>query len=188
MGHPSTDSFCNTLAEKYAEGAKKAGAEVKIINIGDLKFDPILHEGYKKIQKLEPDLLRAQKNISWAEHLVLIHPVWWGTMPALLKGLMDRIILPGFGFRYEKNANGKNNGKISRLLKGKSARLILTLGEGWLAYRILGRLAERIDKEVCMFCGIAPVKTTVFTKAETANDKTKNKWLKKIFLMGKNRR
>jgi|SRR3989304_5289898 len=92
------NSFCGVLAEAYIEGAKAAGADIKQLYLGELKFDPILWHGYKEIQELEEDLKMAQEFILWAEHLVFVYPTWWGTIPALLKGFIDRTFLPGFAF------------------------------------------------------------------------------------------
>ena len=91
LGHPSTTSFCSALADTYSHSAKIAGHEVRVLRLGDLVFDPILHNGYSEIQPLEPDLLSAQSDILWATHLTFVFPIWWGGIPALLKGFIDRI-------------------------------------------------------------------------------------------------
>lgn len=74
--HPSQNSLCAALAQSYTRGAEAAGHEVRNLALGALRFDPILHEGYNRIQPLEPDLLAAQEAISWAEHLVFVYPIW----------------------------------------------------------------------------------------------------------------
>jgi NAD(P)H dehydrogenase (quinone) len=104
MGHPNKDSFGNSLADVYERGAINANAEIRRINLADLSFDPILHQGYKEIQTFEPDLQKAQQDILWAEHLVFVYPIWWGNLPALVKGFVDRVFLPGFAFKYRPNS------------------------------------------------------------------------------------
>lgn len=86
LGHPSDDSFCGALADAYVEAAKVSGAEVRQLRLGTIGFDPVLHDGYAKIQPLEPGLLQAQADILWAEHLAFVYPIWWGGIPALMKG------------------------------------------------------------------------------------------------------
>ncbi|MEK7129079.1 MAG: NAD(P)H-dependent oxidoreductase, partial [Patescibacteria group bacterium] len=74
LGHSDNETTCGSFATAYEEGAKETGYEVKRVNLGDLKFDPILHKGYKVIQELEPDLLALQNDFRWAEHIVLFYP------------------------------------------------------------------------------------------------------------------
>jgi putative NADPH-quinone reductase len=97
LGHPSNASLCSALADTYTHAAKIAGHEVRVLRLGDLTFDPILHDGYQQIQPLEPDLLSAQSDILWATHLTFVFPIWWGGIPALLKGLstvFSYLVLP----------------------------------------------------------------------------------------------
>ena len=139
LGHPRSDSFCGALAEAYAEGARAGGSEVRAISLGSLPFDPILRDGYAKIQPLEPDLVAAQASIRWAEHLVFVYPLWWGAMPALLKGFIDRVFLPGFAFKFR-------DGSVfwDRLLAGRSAHLLVTMDTPpW--YRVLSDGSPDVD-------------------------------------------
>ncbi|MBK5535525.1 NAD(P)H-dependent oxidoreductase [Pseudomonas sp. TH08] len=93
LGHPSASSFCAALAEGYAQSALEAGHEVRQLRLGALDFDPVLCAGYQQVQALEDDLSGAQSDILWAEHLTLVYPIWWGGIPALLKGFFDRVLL-----------------------------------------------------------------------------------------------
>ena len=123
LGNPNADTYSGRLADAYVEGARASGFEVERININDLKFDPILHQGYKEIQQLEPDLLMVQEKIRWADHIVFIYPNWWCSMPAVMKGMFDRMWLPGFAFNFDKQTK-----KCIQRLKGKTAHVIIVAG------------------------------------------------------------
>lgn len=116
LGHSSSQSMCASLARNYADAARQSGAEVRLLSLGEMYFDPILRHGYAHAQPLEPDLRDAQIDIAWAQHLVWVYPIWWGGLPALLKGFLDRIFLPGFAFKYRANSV-----LWDRLLTGRTA-------------------------------------------------------------------
>lgn len=153
LGHPDKDTKCGSFADAYERGARAAGHEVRRVNIGDLKYDPILHLGYKVIQPLEPDLVAVQDNIKWCEHLVVFYPSWWSTMPALLKGLFDRIWIPSFAFMFKKE--GFMAGMFwKRLLAGRSARVYVTSdSHPILARFIFGDTTNEIKKCILWFAG-----------------------------------
>jgi putative NADPH-quinone reductase len=155
LGHPDAASFNGALATTYADAARNAGAEVETIHLADLQFDPVLHHGYRQVQPLEPDLVKAQELIRWCSHLVVVYPIWWGGPPALLKGFIDRALLPGFAFHHRPNSVLQD-----QLLKGRSARLICTMDAplwyDWLAYRRATTLT--MDLVTLRYCGFSPVR------------------------------
>ena len=120
-GHPNADSYCHSLAEAYKKGSISTGNKVELLHLSDLNFNLNLSHGYAKRTELEPDLMYAQKKIQWANHIVIIHPVWWGSVPALLKGFFDRVLLPGFAFKYKENSV-----MWDKLLTGKTGHVIYT--------------------------------------------------------------
>jgi putative NADPH-quinone reductase len=180
-GHPDKESFCTELAKSYKKGADSTNANCKLINLFELTFDPILHNGYRKRTELEPDLITAQEEISKADHLVFVYPTWWGTYPALLKGFIDRVFLPKFAFRYRENSV-----LWDKLLKGKTARLIVTMDTPkwyyWLIFKSPGH--NSMKKGILEFCGIKPVKISSLGPVKQLNEAQRKKWLDQIETLG----
>ncbi|GAA3965624.1 NAD(P)H-dependent oxidoreductase [Allohahella marinimesophila] len=179
-GHPSSESFGCALAEAYLVEAEKNGHEVRMIRLDRLYFDPILHEGYRVVQALEPDLQSAQADMLWAEHLVFVYPVWWGSIPALMKGFLDRTLLPGFAFKYVP-------GKLfpQQLLKGRSAQLLVTMDTPpWYFRWAYGAPAIRQMKKTTLeFCGLRPVGTLAVGPVLNSSPERREVWLEKARLL-----
>lgn len=181
-GNPVADSFSDAISGVYLQGAKNSNHDVKAINIRDLDFDIILRYGYKKDMELESDIIEQQKLLKWCEHLVLITPVWWGSTPALLKGYFDRVLLPGFAYKYRKDSS-----LWDRLLSGRSARVIYTCDTPWwFEWLIRGDSFWKTIKGATLgFCGFKPVKRTRFNMIRKSTDAERKKWLEDIEILGK---
>lgn len=183
LGHPSEASLCSAIANAYLKGAQAAEHEVRFLSLGKLKFDPILRDGYNTIQALEPDLLAAQESIAWAEHLVFVYPIWWGSIPAILKGFFDRIFLPGFAFKFRKDAL-----MVDGLLKHRTAHLIATMDTPPWYYRLVYRMPghNQMKRTILEFCGIKPVKINSFGPVKNSKASTRQKWLTTAYEFGLN--
>ena len=180
-GHPDPESFNSGLTKAYQNGAKKSNAEVSLINIRDLKFNPNLEFGYRKRTELEPDLLSAIKNIKEANHIVWVFPMWWYGYPALMKGFIDRTFLPGITFEYEK---GKAMPKP--LLKGKTGRIIVTADtpKWYDSLFMKNPVINQFKKGTLKFCGINPIKVSYISPIKGSSIEFRNKWLSKIEKLG----
>jgi putative NADPH-quinone reductase len=128
-------------------------------------------------------LLLAQEQIKWAEHIVIIHPVWWGSMPAKLKGFFDRVFLPGFAFEKKPNSVWWD-----KLLVNKTARIITTMDQpGWYYRFRYGRPSYRALKDVTLnFSGIHPVKSTMIGPLRESSKEYRMKMLRKVKGLGEN--
>ncbi|SHN19720.1 Putative NADPH-quinone reductase (modulator of drug activity B) [Pseudomonas asturiensis] len=175
LGHPSDESFCGALTGCYVEAARRAGHDVRVLRLDSLNFDPLLRAGYRVPQPLEPDLIKAQADITWAEHLAFIYPIWWGGIPALMKGFFDRVFLPGYAFQYRP-------GKAfpEQLLKGRTAHLLVTMDTPPWYYRWVYRMPglHQVRKNTLQFCGIKPLNTLMFGPLLGSSSRQRDAWLK----------
>ncbi len=181
LGHPAGDSFCGALVNSYVDGAQAANAEVKVIRLGELTFNPILL-GYKTNIPLEPDLVLAQQAITWAEHIVFVYPLWWGAMPALLKGFIDRTFMPSFAFKYrDKSA------MWDKLLTGRSARLMVTMDWPPWYFKWVNHMPNhyQMKKTILEFCGIKPVRISSFGAIKGSSSQQKENWLAEAKKLGR---
>ncbi|MFV9645785.1 MAG: NAD(P)H-dependent oxidoreductase [Desulfobacterales bacterium] len=181
QGNPDKNSFCDALAESYKKGALRTKADVKEIHVGEIDFDPFLGFGYKKEIELEQGLIDSQHMIKWADHMVFVYPTWWGTMPALLKGFIDRVFLPGFGFQFREGSVWWD-----KLLKGKSARLIVTMDTPpWYFRLFYGRPGHNaMKKSTLEFCGIKPVKISSIGPIKYSKKSKRISWLTQVEKLG----
>lgn len=182
LGHPVADSLCGALARSYSDAAAGSGHEVRRINLGELSFDPLLRHGYAEPQELEPDLVEAQRQLRWAEHVVFVYPTWWGSMPALMKGFIDRTFLPGFAFKYHRRSP-----LWTRLLAGRTAELLITMDTPPLFNRLvnLSPGERQMKRSVLQFTGLRPTRATSFGKVRGSSPAKRAKWIAKAGRLGR---
>jgi len=181
VGTPKSISLCHALGEAYAQGARSEGHVVRMLKLGELEFDPVLRSGYEQSQNLEHDLLEAQREIHWAEHLVFVYPVWWGGLPSLLSGFFDRVFMPGFAFK----AHGRKH-PANELLKGRTAELLVTMDTPKRYFRwVYGAPAHRqMVRTVLAFCGIKTSRLTEFAPVRTSSEEQRQRWIRQAEVLG----
>ena len=182
QGHPDPAGghFVHALASAYEGAARDAGHEVKRIDIARLDF-PLLHNAQEwEWKPPTPSVVQAQQAIAWAEHLVILYPLWLGDMPALLKGFFEQALRPGFAIG--KAAPGR---MWKKLLKGRSARIVVTMGMPAFFYSVYYRAhsLKSLKRNILEFCGIAPVRTTVIGMVEGRKE-AREDWLMKLSVLG----
>lgn len=187
QGHPDASAahFGDSLADAYARGAQRAGHEVRQIRIAELDFPLLRSKADWDTQAPPPVLQRAQDAIRWAEHIVLFFPLWLGGMPAIAKGFLEQVLRPGFAF--ERLSEGRMGVK---LLKGRSARIVVTMGMPALVYRWYFRAhsLKALERNILGFVGIAPVHETLIGMVEGMDDVQRAQWLRRFEAMGREAR
>lgn len=160
QGHPDAAAphLCHALAAAYVQGAREAGHEVRELDIATLDFPLLRDPGDWTQAHLPPTLQAAQQHIQWADHLVLVFPLWLGDMPALVKAFLEQVMRPGFGVQ-------RNEGELQgrKLLGGRSARIIVTMGMPAALYRwyFRAQALSLLERNIFGFVGIAPVRRTL---------------------------
>lgn len=184
QGHPDGGArhFDHALADAYAEGAAAAGHELRVIQVAALDF-PLLRSKADWDDGALPEGLReAQQAIGWAGHLVIFHPLWLGTMPALLKGFLEQVLRPGFASVRADTRSGWKPG-----LAGKSARVVITMGMPAFAYRWLygAHSLKNLKRNILGFCGVRPVRASLIGMVEAGGPARHARWLEKMRALGR---
>lgn len=182
--NPSRFSYTACLAEEYEINAKNSGFEVEILTLRDMEFDPILHFGYNRSQALEPDLKKAQELIQWCEHLVIVSPVWWYSMPALLKGFIDRVFLPNFAFSVKTSPKRQ----LTKLLKNKTATVIYTYGgpKKNMANNYKDPFGLQLKQGLLYFCGFKNINTySLYETVGFNNIRRRANFIEEVIKLGK---
>lgn len=181
-GHPDATAahYIHALADAYESGARQGGNEVKRIDVARLDFG-VLRSAADWQEGAPPAPIRAaQEAITWSEHLVILFPLWLGDMPALLKAFFEQVARPGF-------AIGKAQpGRLpKKLLAGRSARIIVTMGMPAFFYRLYYRAhsVKGLARNVLQFCGIHPVRISYIGMVEGKSE-TRAGWLAKMAALG----
>lgn len=180
LGHPRSASFCGALAEAYLAGAAKAGAQTRAIRIADLQFNLAEPADFEQFA-MEPDLEGVQESLHWADHIALVYPNWWGAAPGQLRTVFERVLMPGFAFKYHDKGLGWN-----RLLKGRTGELLVTMDTPPFFYKwVYGAAGDRImARRTFDFCGIRPVRATHFGAVRKSTPETRKQWLARAEALG----
>jgi putative NADPH-quinone reductase len=183
QGHPDASRvhFGHALADSYAAAAIAAGHAVRRVEVGRLDFPLLRTQEEWNTGPLPAGLREAQAAIGRADHLVVLFPLWQGTMPALLKGFFEQVLRPGFALRYEDRRFPY------KALAGKSARVIVTMGMPAFWYRWFFRAhgVRGLERSILAFCGIKPVRESLVGLVESKGDTGRRKWLDEMVALGR---
>ena len=180
-GHPdpAPGRFVHALAERCAEGAAIAGHELRRIVVADLTFPLIATRQDWENGEPVADIRTAQEAISWAEHIIILYPLWLGDMPALLKAFFEQVMRPGYAFLPH------DGGFPRKKLKGRSAHVVVTMGMPAFFYRLFygAHSVKSLERNILKFVGIAPVRHSLLGNVE-ASAAAREGWLEDMFTLG----
>lgn len=186
LGHPDDDPnrFCRALAESYLQGARQAGHTVTFCDLSVLDF-PLVRsrsDWHLGQEATPPALIPAQQALQAADRIVLIYPLWFGTMPALLKGFLEQVLRPGVALDYSARFP-------KPLLQGKSARVLVTMSTPGFLYRWYYRAPalKALKRHILGYSGIRPIHTRIFGSIDHISDPKARKWLAQVQAMGAGR-
>lgn len=181
IGHPRPGSFNHALASAYVASAQASGADVRVIDLATTDFnlstadvDELQVAGPDDLNRLSPEIAAMARDVLWADHLVFVHPVWWGTYPAVLKGFIDRVFISGIVFKYRARGQAWD-----RLLKGKTARLVYTMDSpGWFNRLKYRRVSEQsLRNPLLWYCGVKTIGATSMSPVRGSTPEKRDRWL-----------
>lgn len=182
-GHPGETSLSRLFSETYAQAAKSAGHDVRVTHLADLNFDMDFGGGnYTDYKPLEPEIETFLQDLEWSDHLVLATPMWWGGLPAKLKGLFDRVLLPGRTF----DTRVTKMGMPTPVLTGRTGRVILTSDTPkWFLRAFYGNaILRQMTGQIFGFIGITPTKYSYFSGASHPKPNQVDRWVDAVRRIG----
>lgn len=145
FNHPYEGSFCNAILHSVSKGLKEADHEIDLIHLDKDNFNPVMTaedlRAFRDKNPVDPKAIEYQKRIKSADHLILIFPIWWELMPALMKGFVDKVIFPGVAYDY---TNSSNTLMKPLWINIKSVTMITTMNTPyWLYWLLFGNAIKK---------------------------------------------
>ena len=140
----------------------------------DLKAFAELGRGIESaLMNLDPTVFRYKKKLEWADHIVMIFPIWWMSMPAMMKGFVDKVIFPGVAYDMD---NGR---LVSRLASLKQVTVISTMNTPADIYRDMfgNSLEGSLIKGTFNQIGIHDAEWISFNMVKQVGTEVREQWL-----------
>lgn len=183
QGHPDSGAthFGHALAAAYAQGARDAGREVRELRLASLDIALLRSPEAWQHDAPAPDIARAQEAIAWCNHLVLVFPLWLGTMPALVKAFCEQVFRPGFAIDPASGA-----GLWKKKLGGRSARIVVTMGMPAIAFTWFFRAhgVKALTRNILGFVGFGPIRTTYVGGVGELTPTVARRWKARLAALG----
>jgi NAD(P)H dehydrogenase (quinone) len=177
--HPKPESFNHAILETISEELRKSNKDFQVIDLYKIGFNAVLSaEDLAAIQNGEVphDIKTEQDYISSADTLIFIFPIWWSSMPAILKGYIDRVF--SLKFAYDITAD-----RVIGLLKGKKAFLLSTTGASKEDYDKMGAfqmMNMSMDMAIFQFSGMEVIGHKYFSAVPYVSDQDRKQMLEEL--------
>ena len=174
--HPSSKSVTNSVASTYAEAKRSKGHTVEMVDLYSkeykievLTFENIRECALSQVQK------KFHVQLLWANEIVVVHPIWWGMAPSIMKSWTELAFWPGIAYKYTPE------GKVHKLLTGKTAKIFATSGgPSWWFYLPILPLRPFWSTCVFGFSGIDVVDIKICGKLDIYKNEKREKHLLKF--------
>ena len=177
-GHPDprAERLCAALCDAYEHGARLGGHDVRRIDVGALEFPLLRSMQEYRSPDAPPVIVAARADLIWADHLVVVFPLWLGATPAVLKGFLEQVLKEGFTQREAGDRAFKPQ------LAGKSARLVITMGMPGAIFRLLfgSHGLRALEQGILMISGVQPMRHTILGSVEAQSAATRERWLRQM--------
>ncbi|MDO8678202.1 MAG: NAD(P)H-dependent oxidoreductase [Acidobacteriota bacterium] len=187
QGHPDPAGghFCNALAEAYTAGARAAGHHVDLIEVAALDVPFLRSRNALEYDETPPQIQLAQQTIAAADHVVVVHPIWNGGAPALLRAFMEQTFRPSFifpGLKPGEHLGFSAAFREQKRLRDKTARVVATMQMPAFVYRWYFRPHQ--EASALRLGGAAPVKETLIGFVEATDGSKREQWLRRMRILG----
>lgn len=177
--HPNPNSFNGAILNQVIKALEDGKHSYDVIDLYKDRFDPILLFDEKKRRsdmKHDPETAEYRRIVKNADHLIFIYPLWWGGMPAIMKGFIDRVFVAGEAYTYQ--------GKLPKgLLKARTASVYYTADAPSWYLRFWRRDADWVTvKDVMLkFCGVRRVRRLLFAGVKDSSEEKRTQWLDRVY-------
>lgn len=172
--HPNPHSLTTEIS-KQVQNSIDTSHNLKVLNLYQEQFDPVLKFDDQHLRRdlaFDPETARYRDLVAWADQFIFIFPIWWGGMPAILKGFIDRVFVAGFAYHYTKTGlKGHLNAKAWIIMTHNTPSFLVPFTQDY---------GKVLKGQILKPCGIAPVRVTQIASAEKLSDQRYQKVMKKI--------
>ncbi|MBD3189434.1 MAG: hypothetical protein GF308_02270 [Candidatus Heimdallarchaeota archaeon] len=182
FAHPNPNSFCAAIKANVESGLKDASHQVKIHDLYEDQFDPILSKEElleTQLASENPRIKQYQQDLLWAKIIIIIHPAWWYGPPAILKGYFDRVLEPGFAHEYV------NDQPIPQLTDKKGILIQTFDSTEKMEKEVLGNVTYKTIVNTWKYCGITEWKRFAMFRILFSTETQRKEWLQEAYLLGK---